>query len=471
MVAIVTMLVTGCGGGEKPVRHRAEGPFNVVLIVSDAMRQDALGCYGGEAATPNLDRVARGGVLFENAYSTSPWTPPSAVSIFTGNFATSYPCSALSRTIQIMVPDDETLLAEALQGRGYITALKNENVQASLHNCFQGFDVLHHAGFDSEVPADTRESVLRIAGVQPWLDISFRHFHQFIAHLFGVPEGRNFFFAHWILDPHEPYRPPARFLERVTVDKSKLTQPASRYTAKKNLKFELNDEETRYLKARYLAEIESVDERVGYIFKILEHRNLLESTFFVFTSDHGELFGEHGRFGHGRNYYEELLRVPLIITGPGLPAGLRVETPVSLVDLAATLEELLEVEYDNDMQGASFVDVIADERRESLPLYFDDVREHESTDALRDDHFKLVALKDSTYLLYDLASDPSELHDAAASSSETFRNMLHKLFARREAIRRRLKANLARLDRTDAPLSTSEREELEKKLKSLGYIQ
>ncbi|MCK5618807.1 MAG: sulfatase-like hydrolase/transferase, partial [Candidatus Krumholzibacteria bacterium] len=109
------------------------------MIVSDALRQDVLGCYGGDARTPNLDWLAKNGVLFENAYSTSPWTAPSAVSMFTGNYATTYGCSPHAKTrrpgpIRIYVPRSEHLFVEALNQDGYVTAMKIENVNASMHN-------------------------------------------------------------------------------------------------------------------------------------------------------------------------------------------------------------------------------------------------------------------------------------------------------------------------------------------------
>lgn len=472
LFAFAAVLLVDCGSEEKsPLRH-SDTRFNLVLIVSDAMRQDVLGCYGGAARTPNLDRLAGEGVVFDNAYSTSPWTPPSAVSIFTGSYATSYPCSTLTRTLQILVPGEEILLAEALAQQGYETALKNENVQASLHNCFQGFELLDRAGIGAELTDETRDAIARITGDAPIGNLFYQQSYHLLAHLLNLPEGTNFFFAHWMLAPHEPYRPVEKFAKRIVVDKSRLTHPAERYSARRNIEGELNDEEARYLEARYLAEVESVDERVGYVYQILEHRKLLESTYFVFTADHGELFGEHGRFGHGIDYFEDILRVPLIIYGPGLPAGTRVETPVSLVDLAATLGDLLGAEYDNTMQGESFKDLAVGRSEKTRPLYFDDVREHTSVDALLENGFKLVAMRDSTYQLYDLANDPGELRDVAGAHEARIGEMLPKLLAHREANQRRLTANLILLDGTGkAQLSDQEREELQKKLNSLGYIQ
>ncbi len=472
ILALAAVLLTDCGREEKPPPRQSDKRFNLVLIVSDAMRQDILGCYGGEARTPNIDRIAADGVLFENAYSTSPWTGPSAVSIFTGSYATSYPCSALSWTRQILVPDAETLLAEALTERGYETALKNENVQASLHNCFQGFAALDRDGMAAELTDSTMREIEEITGEPVSSNRLYRQSYHVLARLLSLSEGTNFFFAHWILDPHEPYRPVEKFATRIVVDKSTLKLPPARYTARSKLKGELNDEEARYLEARYRAEVESVDERVGFVYKILEHKGLLESTYFVFTSDHGELFGEHQLYSHGGYFYEDILRVPLIICGPGLPAGKHVTTPVSLVGLMATLVDLLGVEFDHAMQGSSFKDLARGSRAGPKPLYFDDVKEHKSIDALIDDDFKLIVMRDGTHRLYNLSRDPGETNDVAYLYPERVTEMLSTLRQFRESNQKRLTTNLILLDgRGTERLSEQEKEALEKKLKALGYIQ
>ena len=235
---------------------------------------------------------------------------------------------------------------------------------------------------------------------------------------------------------------------------------------------ELNDEEKRYLEARYRAEVESVDERVGFVYKVLEPRTLLESTYFFITSDHGELFGEHQLYSHGGYFYEDILRVPLIICGPGLPAGKHVTTPVSLVDLMATLVDLLGVEYNHAMQGSSFKDLAKGRRVGPKPLFFDDVKEHKSIDALIDDDFKLIVMREGTHHLYNLSRDPGEANDVAYLYPERVAEMLSVLQQFREANQERLTANLILIEGGGKEqLSDQEREELEKKLKSLGYIQ
>jgi arylsulfatase A-like enzyme len=461
LVLWLALSVQGCGQKEGFPRQQTGTKFNVVLVVSDALRQDVIGCYGGEARTPNIDRLAERGVMFERAYTTSPWTPPSAVSIFTGNYATSYPSTPFEKTIMVQVPDEEVLFAEVLGDLGYDAAIINESANAGLHNCFQGLTPLARGR--------------RITGTKAIRQILNTRIHNhatasLLDYLLSIPKENNFFVALWMLDPHEPFSL-NKFTKSIAVNESKLTIPKVKYTSRNRIAGDMNDEEARYLKARYIAEVESVDERIGFIQTMLEHRQLFETTYFVFTSDHGELFGEHDLFGHGVNYFEELMRVPLIIAGPKLPEGRRIEGAVSLAGLMKTLKELLGVEYADNMQGESFKDLLFDDSADGMTLYCDDIREHARVDALLQDNFKLVALSDGTSELFDLSNDPLELNNVAASHEQKAQAMLEKILAMREANAQRQAANFDRLDGSESKLTKKEKEKLQKQLKALGYIQ
>ena len=462
-------LINGCGKFKQLPRQDPDKKYNVVLVVSDALRRDVLGCYGGRALTPNIDRLAQRGVLFEKAYSTSPWTPPSAVSIFTGNYATSYPYTEFSKTMKASVPDQEVMLAEILNQLGYGTAIKNENFQAGLHNCFQGFQLLPEEliiSKDSKIDLE-RISKAKIRENSPGYVNSF----IVLNHLLTLHQEKNFFLAQWILDPHEPYMPVKKFAKRILYDPSQLSRHPNRYLSHSTLDCELNEADRIYLKARYLAEVESVDERVGYLIKMLEHKNMMSRTYFIFTSDHGEHFGEHGLYGHGIYYYQNLLRVPLIITGPNLLPGQRVAADVSLLGLMSTIKELLGVEYKDDMQGKSLVKYMSGKARSDKPVFFDDIREHLMIDALLENNFKLIPLKEGKFELYDLVNDPAELNNVAAAHEDRIQTMLPMILDNRRRNQQRQAANLSRLDGTEQELSEKEREDMLKKLKSLGYIQ
>ncbi len=161
VLALLSFVAVGCDDSTQQTTAPAP-PANVVLVVADALRQDVLGCYGGEAVTPNIDKLAASGVLFENAYSTSPWTPPSAVSIFTGNYATSYPYSKVRKVVQAHVPDEERLLAEVLRDQGYDIAMRRGNYLIAMHNCLQGFEMLPD---ELRIRQDHKEAIDRILGL------------------------------------------------------------------------------------------------------------------------------------------------------------------------------------------------------------------------------------------------------------------------------------------------------------------
>ncbi len=450
------------------------------MIVSDALRQDVVGCYGGVARTPNIDALAENGVMFENAYSTSPWTSPSAVGMFTGNYATSYGCAPEAKTkrhvpIQIYVPHNQFLFIEALQQLRYITGMKIENINASIHNNFQGFEEIP----DFEPTKQTADSINTITDgglYDSWLDSeAYKHSFDVLKYLLDIPPEENFFILHWILDPHFPYAPAQKFASSIYVDESKLPVPTHFYWTRRYDMSTRSAMELKFIRDLYVAEVESVDERVGFILKILKHKDLLDDTYFIFTSDHGEQFGQHGLFGHGGHglgchYYEGLIRIPLIIAGPELPKGKRIKNIVSLLGLMPTLKDLLGVEYKDDVQGRSYSPLILENSRFREPLYFDDVRVHDQIDALIENTYKLISLKGSRYELYDVFIDPEENSNFASRNTQLVESMHEKLMKYRERNQQRQKQNIALLDEDMDKLSDDEKQDVIEKLKALGYI-
>jgi arylsulfatase A-like enzyme len=450
--------------------------YSVLMIVSDALRRDVLGCYGGQAVTPNIDRLAENGVLFENAYSTSPWTAPSAVSMFTGNYATTYTFSQLINTVQIHVPQSEHLLVEFLKERGYLTHMKIENDQASIHGNLQGFESLPDVRqFEQTVPVHMIEQIQSITGTFPGGSAAYKNSLIFLNHLFNMPSDKYFFTLHWMDDPHCPYSPITKFRTMIDVDRSSLTKPEKHYSSCIKETPELNVQEEKFIKDLYAAEVESVDERVGFALEILEQQNRIENTIIIFTSDHGELFGEHGRFGHGWfghdcHYFENLIRVPLIIAGADLPKGERRTTNVSLIDLIPTLKDLLGAEYEQDMQGRSFAQVLLNKSKDNRVMYFDDVREHDQVDALLDDKYKLICFEGDKYELYDLSIDAEEQHNLAPLSPELAESIYSQILKIREENAIRRSKNEAAFDASTDILDINKKKMIEK-LRSLGYIE
>ena len=295
-----------------------------------------------------------------------------------------------------------------------------------------------------------------------------------------VPEDRRFFILKWMMDPHSPYNPPEHFRGEISVDPGKLSRPVEKYSRShfwRNWRGnwmpgpKMSADEIGFVRALYTKEVESVDERVGYVLAALRKSGRLDKTYIVFTSDHGESFGEHGRFGHGHSYSEELLHVPLIIFGPGLPRGKRIPDRVSLLGLMPTFMELLGVPLVETVQGRSFTPLIQDEEMEPRPQYFfGSTRAEHDKDALLHGDYKLIAhqIKDQ-FSLYHLPSDPGELNNLAAREPHVVRRLLAELIRLRKENTKRLKMNTEG-NRLLNTLSVSEREKIIEKLRTLGYI-
>lgn len=153
---------------------------------------------------------------------------------------------------------------------------------------------------------------------------------------------RPFFLFLHFYGPHSDYKSLPRFEEMFARPYDGLVDGSTRQLrAFRDGEFPLGDEDVRHLVDLYVAGIRQVDEEIGRLLDDLEARGLDKTTLVIVTSDHGEEFLEHGGVLHGRTLYEELLRVPLVMRGPGVPEGVRVEEPVSLVDIEPTILSLL----------------------------------------------------------------------------------------------------------------------------------
>jgi choline-sulfatase len=291
----------GCAGpgerGGAPAAVASAAPLNLVLVTLDTLRADHLGCYGDAAAeTPNLDTLAGQGVRFAHASSQVPLTLPSHTTILTGLLP---PHHGVRNNGAAPLAAGTPTLATVLAGAGYRTA------------AFVGAFVLDHrfgldrgfAVYDDEIerPADAS-----------WLLEAQRPGDQVVDRALawlGADDARPFFLWVHLYDAHAPYNPPSPYRER---------HPGKPYDGA----------------------VAFADAQVGRLLAALTARGLDGSTVVAITADHGESLGEHGELTHGLLLYEPVLAVPLLLRAPGLAAR-RVDTPVSLVDLAPSLAGLL----------------------------------------------------------------------------------------------------------------------------------
>lgn len=447
-------------------------PYNVVLIVGDAVRPDYLDCYGGDAKTPHLDWLRKNGVLFERAYTAAPWTSPSSVSLMTGCDATSYRTEHFRETVKVLVPEKELLLLEVLKERGYANRYSIENWNARIHNQLQGAEELNPSLQQAKL-ASSLDEIEKETGI--YQEGLYASTYSFLDFLISVDAKQPFFAIKWFMDPHAPYKPNRKFLDRLKLA-GKFGVTPLHYVDLSTSQVLSQTEEMQALinKALYKASIESVDERVGFILKALETKNLLEKTFVIFVSDHGEMFGEHGfrehgGFGKNCTYYEPIVRVPLIMSGPTLPKGKIVSDAVSLVDLMPTIKQLLSLDYEDAMQGKSLVDSIVGEKHAGRPLYFSNIVENKQLDAVIDGDHKLIRFRDGRSVMYNLHTDPGETSDLMQSEPSKSA-YLKSLVETRSVENERRRMAQSTNDPGYIPKSKKEEKEIIKQLKSLGYI-
>jgi len=441
LLLTIAAFTAGCG--------EAPQPRNLLLISLDTLRADHLGCYGYQRPTsPFLDRLASQGVLFEQAYATSPWTLPSHASLFTGL----YPSQHGVMTEDFALPSDVTTLAEALRGRDLATA-------GFVSGIFLGPRFGLGRGFEQYVAIPTRG---KSGGTATSLNATARVSAGGLAWL-ADQRGRPYFLFLHYFDIHSDYRPEPRFAALFGEPYHGPVDGSTRQLRaflRGQISFDADDRS--HLVDLYDAEIRQLDQALEALFEALRERGALEQTVVVVTADHGEEFFDHGGVFHGRTQYQEMLRVPLIIVGPGIPPGLRSDQPVSLVDLAPTLLTLLGAEVPPDVSG-----------RDLAPLWQgggagwlerDLFAEANSTDeggspqrAVLRGRWKLVLHEGGERELFDLGGDPRELVNRAGGESKRTADLASQLRSSLGSVRKAP---------TLPKLEPAERKQLE----ALGYV-
>ena len=327
---------------------RAASP-NVLVIVLDTVRADHLSGYGyARATSPNVDRIAQQGVLFENAISTSSWTLPSHASLLTGQFPFEH--GATLNNLDSRLPT----LGEQLQLHGYRTAAFSANLlyfteKEGFGRGFIRFEGPFHSiadmAFRTVYGRKFERFVLRRLGFE---DIPARKRASDVTHAFlrwaERDPGQPFFAFLNLFDAHTPYLPPQPYRNRF----SKQPNPGGLINWHMFRPWpELTPEQLQSEMDAYDGAIAYMDDQVGALLTALQKQEIGRNLLVVITADHGEAFGEH-RFGehrlidHRNSLYRALVRVPLIIWWPGhLPAGARVERPVSIASVPATVMDLV----------------------------------------------------------------------------------------------------------------------------------
>jgi arylsulfatase A-like enzyme/Flp pilus assembly protein TadD len=416
----IALLTPGC-------RQKASSrPRNLLLVTIDTVRADHLGAYGYRSAeTPALDRLAGEGMCFDRAESAVPLTLPSHATILSG---LTPPHHGLRNNGAGRFPEDRSTLATTLSAAGYSTgAFVGSFVLDHRFGLARGFDV-----YDDEIDRDPNAAG-SLEAERPGSQVADRA----LAWLEKAAGDKRPFFA-WVhfYDAHAPYAPPEPYA-------------------------------SRHKDVPYDGEVAFVDAQVARLLELLDRRGLAGSTLVAVAADHGEALGEHGELTHGLLLYEPTLRVPLLLRGPGLPAGKRIEAPVGLADLAPTLAGMLGRRLERVDAGKAVYrldgrDLSAALEKGAEPGETDLYAETEyprifgwsGLYALRRGKLKYVAAPRAE--LYDLAHDPGETAN------------LLEARARRADLDVRLARFQENVRTPEAPAGRSD--ETVAKLASLGYI-
>ena len=365
-------------------------PLNLVLITVDTLRPDHLHCYGYAAIeTPTLDGIAKSGVLFENGVTQAPLTPPSHASIFTG---LNPPSHKVRDTGGFVLSPSTPTLASLLQQQGWDTAAF---ISSSVLKKRFGFD--HgFAVYDDQMP--------RPGQGHEFLEDAERRAGDTVDRAVEWLEKRGdkpFFLWVHVYDPHTPYDPPSPFREQ-------------------------------YKDRPYDGEIAYADRELGRLMESLKRKSAPEKTLVAVLSDHGESLGEHGEYSHGVFLYDATLRIAFLLSGPGVPAGLRVTPQARTIDLLPTILALMGSPAPAGIEGVSLVPFFTGKDADTAISYAETLYPKINMGwaelrGIRTNQWKYIRAPRPE--LYDLTRDPGETNNVLAEHSPEVRKLEAQLVA------------------------------------------
>ncbi len=470
---------------------------NIALIILDTARAANFSCYGYEReTTPEIDKIASEGVLFENAISPSPWTLPAHASIFTGLHPSFHGCTERHKRLDPLVPT----LPKMLKDSGYHTAGFSNNSWISRAFGFaNGFDAFYNLWQVVQYETDFANPDLQgtekygnalgllnkgnpfvnlingIYGNSLWrrYDYGARRINRLAAKaLERMDKRRPFFIFINYLEPHLKYAAPepwfGKFLDKGTSRKKALGVNQDAWACMGGTA-RMTAEDFEILRALYDAELSYLDYRVGEFCRALRKKGLFDDTVLIITSDHGENLGEHGLMDHQFSLHDTLLRVPLIIRFPGIfNRGARIKKMVQTTGILPTVCRLLGIENKGK-------DLLQLDSREAFAEYLtpqppseilkkrypggDFSRFCRGLTAVYSGDWKLISSTRGEYELYNLKEDPEETSNLFESRPAIF-----------DALRDRLKGFQDSRPIVSGQTGEVAAGEVKKRLEALGYL-
>ena len=445
---------------------------NILWICTDQQRYDTLGCTGNKyVKTPNIDALAKDGVLLDRAYTVSPVCAPSRACFLSGR----YPRTCGVRQNGQDIPETEYLLPRIFADNGYVCGLSGKLhisachpsvspvIERRINDGYSFFSWSHHPARAGKGNWSTNDYTnhLTSIGVEystkrhpdcRFIDVGMPAQHSQTTWCFNEAmrfidmqdADQPWFFSLNCYDPHHPFDPPAEYLERYLpiIDEIPLPDYIEGELASKSVfqrydhegaynmaghytYDDMTDKDRRYITAAYWAMIDQIDDNVGRIVEHLKRIGQYENTVIIFTSDHGESLGDHGIYLKGPYCYESAVHIPLIIHFAGKTlSGITRRALVELVDLAPTLCEMADIPLYEGFQGRSFLPLLTDSgasdnhRQSVYAEFYNSNINHRNPKAyvtmVFDGRWKLVKThspegeEDYGSELYDLENDPGE---------------------------------------------------------------
>jgi choline-sulfatase len=438
---------------------------NVLWLCTDQQRTDTLRCYGNPLVeTPNIDKLASMGVLFEQAYCQSPVCTPSRASFMTGRYARTTRCRQNGQ----MIPEDERLVSKMFEENGYICGLAGKlhlapchpdvckGVEERIDDGYHAFNWSHAVGghawaLDDYLQwLDERGSSLKRVPIEGVRQTFYGNDQEERQGMWCTDKalrfirsnrkfGNTWFMSVNFYDPHHPFDPPKDLMDKYMALGEQIPLPHyvegeldgkpvyQRMDSRKAYNFNgafdfasMTEQEHRAARASQWAMLEHLDTQVGRLLDELEASGELNDTLIIFMSDHGEMLGDHGIYWKGPYFYDELVRVPLIVAWPGVvAAGVRSEALVELVDLTPTLLEAAGLQAEPGVQGKSLWPLLTGERdpaehRDSVYCEYYNAQpwhpdQPPQATMVFDGRYKLIRMHSTKEgELYDLQLDPRE---------------------------------------------------------------
>lgn len=420
---------------------------NVILITVDCLRADHLSCMGYHRnTTPNLDELAKHGILFTNAISNGSSTPTSFRPLLTSTSLSMYDDDRyLSR--------DRVTIQEILKKEGYKTSAYHSNPYLS---SFLGYN----RAFDTFIEILGLDKDLMLSGVGAEgfsgkiqnLIFKSRLIKFKLSKLYNFSKGEPFAradtinrmatawlkehpekFYIWLhyMDVHTPYIPKKKYLKLISTSSHNIIKDLKLYLkikktiANRNIK-DITKKDVELLIDSYDAEIRYTDAQIGLLLNKLRKMDVLDKTLLIITSDHGEEFFEHGVFGHANEHsYDELIRVPLIIYAPWIGKNIIVNDQVEHMSIAPTIIDAMGLGETNDFMGKSVIPTIKDGMGGTKGVIIESSR---TKIAYRDSEWKFIYDKEREKCeIYNLKEDPKEKNNIAELEKEKVREYKQKI--------------------------------------------